>query len=62
MVDRVGASSLAAAGWINVFASRCSPPTSPPFALMRPPPPLRMPAIALAGAVAVFLPQVVLVV
>lgn len=55
------AASLAAAGWVSFWAFSVAAAHVVALALMRPRPPLRAPAIALTGAVASFLPQVVLV-
>lgn len=52
---------LAAAGWINLFAFSVVAAHVTALALMRPPPPLRHALIALCGAIALVLPQVVLV-
>jgi mannosyltransferase len=56
------AATLAAAGWINVFAFSVLAAQLAAFAFMRPRPPLRAPVLALLAAVVVFLPQLVLVV
>ena len=53
--------SLAAAGWINLFAFSVVAAHVAALVLMRPPPPLRHAWLALGGAVALVLPQVVLV-
>jgi mannosyltransferase len=55
------AAALAAAGWINLFAFAVLAAHAAAFLVMRPRRPLRAPAIALGVALAVFLPQVVLV-
>jgi mannosyltransferase len=54
--------TLAAAGWVNVFAFCVAAAHLAAFLLMRPRPPLRTPVIAATGALALFLPQLVLVV
>jgi mannosyltransferase len=54
--------TLAAAGWVNVFAFSVAAAHLAAFLLMRPRPPLRTPVIAATGALALFLPQLVLVV
>ena len=54
--------SLAAAGWVNVFAFSVAAAHLAAFLLMRPRPPLRAPVIAASAALALFVPQLVLVV
>jgi mannosyltransferase len=56
------AATLAAAGWINVFAFSVLAAQIAAFALMRPRPPLRAAGLALLAALVAFLPQLVLVV
>lgn len=53
--------SLAAAGWVNLFAYSIVAAHLAALGLMRPRPPLRRAATALAASVALVLPQVVLV-
>lgn len=55
------AAALAAAGWVNVYAFSVAAAHVLAFLLMRPRPPIRVPALAALGALAVFLPQLVLV-
>jgi mannosyltransferase len=54
--------ALAAAGWVNVFAFSVAAAHLAAFVLLRPRPPLRTPLIAAFAALALFLPQLVLVV
>lgn len=55
------AAALAAAGWVNVFAFSVAAAHVAALWAMRPRPPLRAPAVALAAALALVLPQLVLV-
>ena len=55
------AATLAAAGWVNLYAFSVAAAHLLAFLLLRPRPPTRVPAIAALLAVAVFLPQLVLV-
>jgi mannosyltransferase len=58
----VWAAALAAAGWVNVFAVSVAAAHVAAFLLLRPRPAGRAPAIAAFAALAVFVPQLVLVV
>jgi len=53
--------ALVAAGWVNLFAVSVLAAHAAAFLLMRPRPPLRRPAIALAFALAMVVPQMILV-
>jgi len=54
--------SLAAAGWVNLFAFSVAAAHLAAFILLRPRPQLRTPVIAASAALALFVPQLVLVV
>ncbi len=58
----IWAASLAAAGWVNVFAFSVVAAHVAAFLLFSPRPPLRAPVIAACAALAAFLPQLVFVV
>ena len=55
------AAALAAAGWVNVYAFSVVAAHLLAFLLLRPRPPTRVPGLAALAALAVFLPQLVLV-
>ena len=58
----IWAASLAAAGWVSVFAFSVAAAHLAAFLLFRPRPELRVPVLAACVALAAFLPQLVLVV